>query len=197
MTGLNWNGPFADYVLAGILNELRKFNTPNYEKLERLVHDMTSLDRLLASVGYPQNLESVKNLKLRNTASALKARIDQYWSEFTYRASPDLPAQSGWGINLQWQVTKDSPKGTVYIVGLYIFEGAFRGLLRHISQCKSCNQWFVALRKDQKFCSGKCREKTFRGSSDGKAKRAAYMRRYRAGLKRRDRENLRVTEKKG
>jgi hypothetical protein len=58
------------------------------------------------------------------------------------------------------------------------------GSLRQIRQCQSCARWLFAKNRRQRFCSGPCREKAFRKSDEGKAKRAAYMSGYRERLKR-------------
>jgi len=55
-----------------------------------------------------------------------------------------------------------------------------QGLWDSLSECSQCGKWLCKSRRRQRFCSPKCREKHFRSSDEGRRKRAAYMRSYRA-----------------
>jgi len=52
------------------------------------------------------------------------------------------------------------------------------GLLDRIRRCgwRGCEKWFIASRRDQRFCSESCKRKHQRSSPEFKAHRAEYMR---------------------
>jgi hypothetical protein len=76
-----------------------------------------------------------------------------------------------------------------------VLDAIINGYIGLVRRCPSCSAWFVVGRPWQQFCPGACREKHFRKSPEGKAMRAKYMRKYRAGLKRLA-ENLRLAARK-
>ena len=71
------------------------------------------------------------------------------------------------------------------------------GYLDRIRRCQRCGRWLFAKHRAKRFCSDACRGSAFRKTAEGKAKRAAYMRDYRKGLKLREEASLKVSAKAG
>jgi len=171
--------------------------TPGRDRAYQLLQDLSDLDRLAAKSGYAKSLRESRDAELRKIVNPIFSRIDRYCEDFIYGLRLDLPGEAGWTKEyILPRSVQGNPEAEAYLFGLWILEAAFNGSLRRVLRCPNCRRWFKGLRKDHKYCSGKCREKAFRRSSEGRTKRAAYMRRYRAGLKRRDRENLKLRFKK-
>src|SRR5580700_4422524 len=94
------------------------------------------------------------------------------------------PRRDGWSLVEVLLPSHPEESGReAYLDGLLVFNAAVHGYLRLVSQCDSCGHWFVRHREDHRYCSAECREKAFRGSDEGKIKRAKFMREYRARLK--------------
>lgn len=170
-------------AIAGILNDCS--GEPKYEGLSQLVKNMKEVERLAAESGYPS--WPYKGF-LRKKTDPLFERINPFFKKHRLVLSLESPSKFGWRECLLGKA-RDLPFSI-------IVWAAERGLLGLLSECNSCHRWFAARRVDHKYCSNSCREKTFRGSNEGKAKRAAYMKRYRAGLRRRDHESLRISKKR-
>lgn len=170
-------------AVAGFLNE--QGGSPELEGIEQLVRDINEIDRLAAEAGYP-NVPFTGTLG-RKTAPLFQ-RINPYFQKCQMVYTLGVPTRLGWREAVETKVES--------IPNAFILRAAVRGILKLLDECNFCKRWFVPRREDQKYCSNKCREKAFRGSDEGKAKRAAYMKRYREGLRRRDRESLRVGRKR-
>jgi hypothetical protein len=167
-------------AIASILNDLRKM--PECVGFDELVRNISLIDGLAAGAGYPN--WPFKGALHKKTAPLFE-RIRPYFEKHRLVYTLGFPTRTGWRESIEGKV-RDIPFA-------FVLRGATRGLLRLLVQCSRCMRWFVSRRKDHKFCSIACREKAFRCSDEGKAKRAAYMKRYREGLRRRDRESLRVS----
>jgi hypothetical protein len=120
---------------------------------------------------------------------------------YQVRVSVDLwyPSKDGWHSGWKyWNFSRKKGRDITYLSTMQmVCSLAVSGLINKVRQCKHCKKWLFALRNHQLFCSASCREKNFRNQPHGRSRRAAYMRRYRAGLKRRDQENLkRVRERR-
>jgi len=68
------------------------------------------------------------------------------------------------------------------------------GRLRLIRECETCGRWFLAHRPSPKyrFHSNACRDKYWRKTPEGKAKRRDFMRGYRERLKKREEAKLKA-----
>jgi hypothetical protein len=84
----------------------------------------------------------------------------------------------GWGL-----VGNMSPPQALAFVALG--RVAEKGLLRRIRQCRNerCGRWFFARFGHVRFCSARCRERTFQADPGWRAYRADYMRQHRAEKK--------------
>jgi hypothetical protein len=63
---------------------------------------------------------------------------------------------------------------------LLLHDLSISGLLGRIRECPGCGRWFFAENEKQKVCSDTCRVKCWQKTPVGRAKRAAYMRDWRA-----------------
>jgi hypothetical protein len=53
------------------------------------------------------------------------------------------------------------------------------GLLDRITMCSQCGtKWIFRARKNQQYCSERCRQNRYEGSAERKAQRREYMRKY-------------------
>ena len=95
--------------------------------------------------------------------------------DWLYVGSPDLETTKFAGKALQ-QIERLSEKG----------------LLDRIRRCQICGRWLFAKHRRQRFCKDSCREKAFRKTPDGRAKRAKYMRKYRKDVKLREESALKA-----
>ena len=58
--------------------------------------------------------------------------------------------------------------------------------VNRIRLCPNCRRWFFARRTDSKICSPRCQHSASRKTPEARAKRAAYMRKYRATVRKLD-----------
>jgi hypothetical protein len=178
-------------LVSDFLNRLH--SKPENHRLEQIFKDMNELDRLARDVGYPRDLaKRIQGGSLGPRAATLHSNIRRLWDKMEFTAVLGLPGKGGWEIDF----CAPPEQFDKLLAGSLLLHMATGGLLRFFVDCPTCGKWFIARRKNQRFCSQGCREKNFRSSDAGKAKRARYMQGYRERLKRRDRENLRVTKNK-
>src|SRR5262249_41657331 len=158
------------------------------------------LDRLAKAKDYDQDtMAGIYHGSLGDRAKKLQRKIWGAVHALNIRAAIGSPGAKGWSYDLYCELPKKIDyglrQGTLWV--LILFQLALDGLITRIRQCEVCRSWIFIGRRDQKYCSEKCCERSSRGTSAGKAKRAMYMRRYRAQLKRRDHENVRVAKARG
>jgi hypothetical protein len=166
---------------AEILNDIRA-KEPDSEVI-KLAKDLREIERLAAKAGFPKY--PYKGWLRRKTDPLFK-RISPIFDKVRYELG--WPSEWGWQETIAAKV-KDIPLGFIIIA-------ARQGFLRHIDECHLCGGWFLSRKRDHKFCSSECREKAFRKSDEGRAKRAAYMKRYREGLRRLEQNYLRDSKRR-
>jgi hypothetical protein len=170
-----------------------------------LVRNVNEVDRLIREKGYP-NTRSTANLFDRpgNLKAGLGKRgfdagtlrllseIQRGFSSFKLTLWPLVPEKRGWKFYCQnpWAGTPGNRRALSWVFLAVICDLAVAGRLRRVRECDSCRRWFFGCKDEQRFCSDTCREKWWRATPAGKAKRAEYMRGYRGRLRRRDREIL-------
>jgi hypothetical protein len=169
---------------------------PGFDRLEHVVHAINKIDRLARIAGYPD--ASMSCAKFGDEAQRLKSSlVDRFTSEFQFVVGLRAPRARGWSQSYKFFPNASPHKSmkSLYLGGIFIYEAACRGFLRRIHQCSICGKWFVMKFETHKSCSERCRVKSFRSSAEGKARRARYMREYRAREKRRDAAILRAVQK--
>ena len=189
--------PLAASDLVDYLNCF--LNPPHLDRIERTVAALNELDRLMEETRYdPNTYLAIENGKFGKEAQRLSELVRDFDSKYRIGVRLGMPGPNGWSrIHTyfdRWPGGK--PKDEGYMAAIFVLDAAYQGFLRQISKCSQCGKWFVMKRDDQRFCSGKCREKEFRSSDAGRMKRANYMRQYRARLKRRDEANLKDNRKR-
>ena len=167
--------------LAEILNDERI--TSKFSEIFSLVRDLKEIERLAEVAGFPKR--PYRGALLRKTAPIFE-RVEPLLQKGSYIL--DRPTESGWQEAIHSRV-KDSLFAIVLI-------SAREGLLRRLAECRNCRRWFGTRKKNHLYCSSECRQKAFRKSERGKAKRAAYMRRYREGLRRLEKNYLRASKER-
>lgn len=159
----------------------------NIVQLIRDIHEVTQIGK---RSGYPKGVK----LPLQPNAKEPFKRIDAELSRLRLTPSLYFPTRNGWmrGWDLQraYAGADHIPEDWQQLA--VIVDLAALGLLAKVRACSRCKRWFFGKREDHQFCSTNCRVSHDRRSIAGKVKRAAYMRRYRNSLKRRDDENKRV-----
>jgi len=188
---------FGPDKLAAFLKTLH--NTPQIKQLERLVRDMNYISAFVRSAGNPRgNFLWMGALGGRRTPKELLDRLSRsrdFFAKLHISLVPFQPDQHGWIASYATPSVSINAMAIVRTIGFLIWKAASDGTLRRVRECCRCNSWYAARRDDQKFCSSPCREKFFRTSDAGRAKRATYMRRYRANEKRANREYQRIAKK--
>jgi hypothetical protein len=164
--------------------------------IQRLIAQMIRFDEIARENRYKREIvESAAVGGMGEEARVLRSCIDSFLSGVLIVRSLGAPAKGGWTMDEKAQVSDNCSALRTLLLGT-VLKAALEGIIQRIRQCPTCKTWFFARRfarsKHHKFCSVACRQKAFRGDPKRKPMLAEYMRRYRAGLKRRDAENLRV-----
>jgi hypothetical protein len=120
----------------------------------------------------------------------LMTAIQRECYEVRMRAS--YPVEGRWQLDWGFPLPETRPVGAngfVLSASLAIIHDlAAKGLLRRVRECATCGRWFYAYRPGQRyrFCSDACRDKHWRQTPQGRARRAKYTRDYRRRLEEAD-----------
>jgi hypothetical protein len=174
----------SPYVLRH-LSEVKRLQL-EFAQIEEVVERINRFDDLARekryNVGdyYGENKEEVDRLR---------GAINKFFGQFTASLGLALPLENGW-VGGPEMSSEDMPflQGWAHKV----LGAATRGYLRKVRRCAECGKWYARVREIQRRCSTNCRVKSAHKTESGRRKQREYMRRYRAGLRRRDAENLRV-----
>jgi hypothetical protein len=178
--------PVAALSLVDGLNEME--DRAKTERLGQLISDLIDLDRMAKQ---PEYLDE----KGRLLGSKPRALWEKLISQLGHVAwTPCLfPPTDRRGLSYLWAPQASTDVDTSQYTGM-IFNLAAQGLLAKVRRCRHCKKWLLASRGIHRFCSVNCRVAYYRQTTTGRTRNREYMRRYRAGLKRRDRENLKVSK---
>jgi hypothetical protein len=194
-------GPFPSLESAPSLVEYMnsRHGNPGFDRIEQVAGAMNELDRLVRSTGYADGTYSkIEKGKFGKAAQQLSKVVAKFVDEYRVSVGVGAPRPHGWERLYMFFADAFGRKSTIkqtYLGGVFVLDAAFQGLLRSISQCPCCQKWFAIRRRNQRFCSDGCREKEFRSSKAGQAKRAKYMREYRARLRQLNEAGLRSVQK--
>jgi hypothetical protein len=133
------------------------------------------LDALsIATVGPPPQpstrtilAQGVKRRALNSRGGAKEWRV-----KFTVRFVP--PPPEGSRIRVVWW-TNDELSAVIVASAALVQARA----LHLVRPCHNCRRFFFARRADAEFCSNNCRVTHWKHTPEGRAKHAAYMRKYR------------------
>jgi hypothetical protein len=177
--------------MARLLNKER--GSRGMDQIEELIININELGQIAKGVKYPRDaLKEADEGRLGPRASELIESINFFFDAHEYHATLGNPTSDGWGLGFVFRIAPKKEEGSSQFFGAIVLAAAYQGYLALLRSCRTCGLWFAAKRTVHRFCSGACREKTFRASAEGRVKRAAYMRGYRQRLKKRDVENLRI-----
>lgn len=93
--------------------------------------------------------------------------------------------EAGWKLP-GWPMTLTPGRKMIHFrsgLAFDVWMAACDGTLWKLRQCRNCRFWYVARTNLQESCSSRCREDFPRKTSEGRAKRAAYMKEKRKKYK--------------
>jgi hypothetical protein len=196
--------------LVDRLNGEERDPDPEFEQIRELVRNLNALDGLVRQKGFPRTTQDlldlgVDDVQMRKAlqrqgfdrrAIPLVKKVRSAFASFKLAVRPVFPLENGWKFFLVHPGARShNPKSFLNMDLGWVHELAANGRLRMVRECTDCKKWYLARREDQRFCSSNCRERDYRVSDRGKAKRAAFMRGYRDRLKRRDEAIARLARK--
>ena len=157
--------------------------------LRELVRDFNQLEEIGRTHGFP-HVNIFKKFSSHpeayrgydESSVKLMKKIQAAFGSYRLVPTPAYPQRDGWKFHwLQPWGTGSNPNRSVrWVFHAVIHDLAVAGRLRRVRECDFCRRWFFGRKDDQKFCLvGNCREKHWRTSVAGRAKRAVYMRGYR------------------
>jgi hypothetical protein len=195
---LNWQIYRTEEAQGVIEIFQQEQNHPRFRIIEELLLKIQLFERLAQEVEYdPEALERLRPLKRRQQALALEKEIHAFFLRIKIIATPSFPGPGGWTHAHAFVSGRPGSRDfDICLWGELLYRAMMDGYTQALRRCEKCRTWYAARRRDQKFCSDICRERQLRGTDEGKAKRAAYMKKYRAGLKRMSEENLRAAKRR-
>lgn len=194
---INWQTVKIDDAESMVQVFQEDQNCAGFDLIEGILSKVNAFEHLAAEVDYDSEaLQKLRSKKRREMALTLGEEIHDFFMRVKIIATPGFPGPAGWSYGFTSRPDSSTPDFKLQCWGEFLYFAMMDGYAWAIRRCGKCRNWFRARRRDQKFCSDKCRERQLRGTSEGKGKRAEYMRRYRAGLKRRDSENLKTSQSK-
>jgi|SRR5580700_8236805 hypothetical protein len=199
-------GPIATEFLIRQLN----VGTGGAAKaLRELVRDFNQLEEIGRTHGFPdvnifQKFSSHPEAYPGYDESSVKLmkKLQATFKSYRLVPMPAYPQKDGWKFHWRhpWGTGSNTNRDFRWVFHAVIHDLAVAGRLRRVRECDFCHKWFFGRRDDQGFCSPSCREKDWRTSPRGRTKRAAYMRRYRQGQDRANKNALKAAndrERKG
>ena len=172
-------------------------NMLELEKMERPLWGETKREAELAAIVATKRGRTVPNPALRKIAPE-KYRQELAIDEKTHKINETLrgylfvprvwsTGQRPWGV--MWDIRPNNPRKLKMKDGRLelndgmalrlILDFAKAGILNRLRRCMHCGNWLYAKFRHQDFCSTKCQQKHYSTSSEWRAKRRDYMRRYR------------------
>ena len=186
------NSPDVDLkILVRLLNSRAKDSVA--DSIRGLLESMNEVENVVRRIDFRGDivtpLDGIPNLCKQRFSLSEAKRIDEIGRMFDrpkFRIQPYFDPDSGWEFYLDSRARTSSK---VYRLAprLAAIQSLGRaGLLSLVRKCPNCRRWFVAKRKNQRFCKSSCWRKKYLKSAHGRAQRAKQMRRYRANRKRYD-----------
>jgi hypothetical protein len=143
------------------------------KELSQLIADILTVERLAADKdSYNRSGLMVGGGELDGLLKKLMKQLNSVkWSPWILHPSTKRRTMYCWSSNSEgdW----NDLAGEIFVLASY-------GMLDYIRRCVNCNKWFLASRRDQRFCCDICRVSHFKRTPEGRARNRAYMRTYRA-----------------
>lgn len=180
------------------------FSLSRAKTLERVltfIADVQKFERIYLEGKYPIDTSFSALSKMSLRSRKIYGRI----TKAIYKARPlwtlGLPTPEGWSSSLRFDFgqLENKEKSADHKCWMCLIAAATNGMLRKVRRCVRCKLWFEKKREEiHKYCSPECRDKAYRASPMAKKRNAERQRRFRANVRRRDSENLRIVkERKG
>jgi hypothetical protein len=165
----------------------RRKRTPAHRRIEGLLREWHSLVSRPASYWNEQEFDQLEALQRKFSRYQMTPQIDE-------------KRMGSLGMRFTWNPGSSDEAKAVLVITLL----GERGLLWRVRRCAGggveavlaelggktlCGRWFYARRQDERFCSLRCRQRSYARKTKtpaGRSKRAAYMRSYRADLRDQD-----------
>lgn len=183
-------------------------------KVQYLVQEMNEIDTLARSKEYPDCApgavavhlhKTLRKLGFDPTVATRVKKIRSIYTRFRLTVFPGFPFRTGWGMGLLYPGGIHPRKYQLRFFKFWtslaiIYDLAADGRLRRVRKCETCGRWFFAYRPDKRFrfCpdpDSRCREKHWRGTDAGKAKRREFQRGYRSRRKKKEKAELEAANK--
>lgn len=139
-------------------------------------HVKASIIRLIEAINGPA-IRSRSSRRLRQAQAAINAQLEGTRIVPYLRPARNGQWVAGWHPDINSQGGAFGPWVRHWTV--VVWNLAASGSLSSVRRCEKCRKWYAARRQDQRFCSLACRQEDYISSSHGRAKRTAYMRKYR------------------
>jgi hypothetical protein len=184
------NSPDVDQkILVRLLNS--RTNDSVADSIRRLFENLQEVEKIARRVDFPVDVvapvDGIPNLCKQGYSLAEAKRIDEIGRMFyrpRFTIQPYFDPDSGWEFYLDSRARISSKEYRLarLLAAIQSLGGA--GFLSHVRKCPYCQRWFVASRKNQRFCKVPCWKKKYLKSARGLMLRRESMRRYRARAKR-------------
>jgi hypothetical protein len=156
--------------------------------------------------------------QLQRASNEIHAELGLAFRRYLFHVRLTKPVFDGWFFSIWcprqkndfgWETSygREAPEGQIVlqVPNYRVFEGdtviaamrlTERGLIRRIRVCATCSQrWLFAKHSNYRFCSRACRERYYMRTDEYRAKKAIQMRKYRAGLLRKQEAEKRASRR--
>jgi hypothetical protein len=199
--------PFNAGTSRDIENLLYSLNDDEYENgdaLREMVRNMNAVDGITEQKAVPRTIHPYtpgleKELRKNGFDETFVNRMKKIRDTFDgakFDARISFPVRGRWEFGWEIPPTRDRLKLFFWLDLMVIRHLAEDGRLKQVREC-TCGRWFFAYRPSEhyRFHSNACRDKHWRSTPEGKAKRAAFARRYRSGKKRYVKAHLKLHDR--
>lgn len=189
VTGMVGLGTYSRERLLSWLNNANLSRmSENLARVLEILRDVTANDSQRESWDEPRDvciqLDSRSKLTFFAVSSPREALIAELNHRMNnYTLTPRFRLRKG-TLRQGWGITTAHERGTVDaddVLLPLLLNAMIAGDLSKLKRCEwgKCGNWFCKRTEGQRFCSDRCREKTFKSSPEFKAERARYMRKNR------------------
>jgi hypothetical protein len=190
---------FPDEI-KGLLSELN-YKGKTSDVIRERVTNMNEMDRAIERNGGTKAISLYWNMRPPNrkerTELIKHGFDDSFIKRMTaiHRECNKIDMRATYPINGKWRFFLGFPETDprtgelrLSVCLAIIHDLATKGLLRRVRECGTCGRWFFAYRPGERyrFCSDACRDKHWRQTPQGRARRAKYTRDYRRRLEEAD-----------
>jgi hypothetical protein len=199
--------PFFGDPEATVESLLKKLNDTSEDRavvaLRRLVEDMNAVEQMVRSRKFPDSPLFAFQFDLRRVlrewgfepaVAERMERIRSAYDGFGMELMPVFPRKPVWIFQRLCPVRIDRALPGIFLATIHGL--AEEGRLSQVRKCEICGKWFYAYRRSEnyRFDRTGCRDKYYRHTVKGKAKRRTYMRDYRSRLRKGEKAYLEASK---